>query len=132
MRKPGKITKSEIILLAFTAAFVALALAVHFSYNGSAARDGYTVRTWRTEELSEQPAPIDINTADEKALQELPGIGPALAERIVADRTANGPFTSLEDLARVSGIGEKTVEELRPYVTAELPEEEAERENTGG
>lgn len=51
---------------------------------------------------------VNINVADEAALQALPGVGPALAAAIVGDREANGPFASPEDLTRVSGIGEKT------------------------
>lgn len=132
MRKPGKITKSEIILLAATAVFIALALVIHFTGRSGRDQGSYSVRTWRTEEPSQQLAPVDINTADEETLRQLPGIGPALAERIVADRIANGPFASVDDLTRVSGIGEKTVEELRPYVTAETSGEETAHENTGG
>ena len=132
MRKPAKITKSEIFLLAATAVFIALALVIHFTDRSGSDRGSYSVRTWRTEEPSGQLTPVDINTADEETLQQLPGIGPALAERIVADRDANGPFATVEDLTRVSGIGEKTLEELRPYVTAEIPGEEAAHENTGG
>lgn len=52
---------------------------------------------------------ININTADEAALDSLPGIGPALAARIVADRAANGPFGVIADLERVPGIGEAVV-----------------------
>lgn len=51
---------------------------------------------------------VNINVADEVALQALPGVGPALAAAIVGDREANGPFASPEDLTRVSGIGKKT------------------------
>lgn len=50
---------------------------------------------------------VDINTATVDQLQQLNGVGPALAQRIVADRQANGPFKTLEDLKRVSGIGDK-------------------------
>jgi len=119
-------------MLAVTAVFIALALVIHFTGRTGAAQDGYSVRTWRSEDAPDQPVAVDINTADEETLQQLPGIGPALAERIVADRIANGPYASADDLTRVSGIGEKTVEEIRPYVTAERPGEEGERENTGG
>ncbi|MGL4421098.1 MAG: ComEA family DNA-binding protein [Gemmataceae bacterium] len=49
-------------------------------------------------------------------MQRLPGIGVALAGRIVAER-ANRPFANLEELRRVSGIGPKTIEKLRPLVT---------------
>lgn len=55
---------------------------------------------------------IDLNRADEAALDTLPGVGPATAARIVADREENGPFASVEDLARVSGIGPKKIEQL--------------------
>ena len=50
---------------------------------------------------------VDINTATADQLQQLNGVGPALAQRIVADRQANGPFKTVEDLKRVSGIGDK-------------------------
>lgn len=60
--------------------------------------------------------PIDINRAGIEDLQRLPGIGPVLAERIVAEREENGPFRSLEELRRVRGIGPRTLEKLRPYV----------------
>lgn len=63
------------------------------------------------------PAPegqrVSINTATAEELQTLKGIGEATAEKIVADREANGPFASLEDLTRVSGIGEKKLAAIR-------------------
>lgn len=59
---------------------------------------------------------VNLNTADEAALDTLPRIGPALAERIIAWREANGPFTSVDDLLAVSGFGEKMVESLRDLV----------------
>jgi len=59
---------------------------------------------------------INLNTATAEQLETLPGIGPALAERILAYREAYGPFTAVEDLLRVSGIGEKTLESIRDYI----------------
>jgi competence protein ComEA len=59
---------------------------------------------------------ININTADARALESLPGIGPALAQRIVEHRAANGPFTSPDDLINVPGIGEKKLDQLRDYI----------------
>lgn len=56
---------------------------------------------------------ININTADRAELERLPGIGPALAERIIQYREQNGPFVSVDDLMNVSGIGEKRLEGLR-------------------
>lgn len=50
---------------------------------------------------------ININTASADELQQLNGVGPSLAQRIVDDRKANGSFTAIEDLKRVSGIGDK-------------------------
>lgn len=55
--------------------------------------------------------PVNINTADAATLaSELTGVGPALAEAIVADRKANGTFATAEALTRVKGIGERIVE----------------------
>ena len=60
---------------------------------------------------------VNINTASEADLDALPGIGPSTAKKIVADRTANGSFKSIDDLSRVSGIGDKKLEALRDYIT---------------
>jgi len=60
---------------------------------------------------------VNVNTAGAAELETLPGIGPALAERIVAHRAAQGPFASVDDLLAVSGIGEKTLARLRDLVT---------------
>jgi competence protein ComEA len=49
---------------------------------------------------------INLNQADADGLEQLPGVGPVLAARIVADREANGPFSSLKDLGRVGGVGD--------------------------
>lgn len=59
---------------------------------------------------------VNINTADAAALDTLPGVGPSTADKIVADREANGPFSSADDLGRVAGIGPKKLEELKPRV----------------
>ena len=60
---------------------------------------------------------VNVNTADVTALDTLPGVGPSTAAKIVAEREANGPFTSPDDLARVAGIGPKKLEELKPRVS---------------
>lgn len=60
---------------------------------------------------------INLNTADAAALEELPGVGPAIAARIVEHREKNGPFTSVDDLLEVSGIGPAKLEGLREQAT---------------
>ncbi|KAA9111592.1 ComEA family DNA-binding protein [Microbacterium rhizomatis] len=60
---------------------------------------------------------VNLNTADATQLDALPRIGPAMAERIIQWREANGRFTSVEDLLAVPGIGDKMLESLRELVT---------------
>lgn len=62
-------------------------------------------------------APISLSRADTAVLDSLPGIGPTLAQRIIDWRTANGGFTSVDQLRDVSGIGEKLFATLQPLVT---------------
>lgn len=59
---------------------------------------------------------VNINAADASKLDELPGIGKATAEKIVADREANGPFATAADIQRVSGIGAKKYEQLEDLI----------------
>ena len=63
---------------------------------------------------------LDLNAASEAELTVLPGIGPRLAERIVTERLAAGPFATVDSLTRVGGVGPATVDRIRPYVVAEL------------
>ena len=65
------------------------------------------------------PARVELNKASLAELEALPGIGPVLAERIVAWRSANGPFVSVEQLMDVEGIGEKKLAELRDSIYVE-------------
>jgi competence protein ComEA len=65
--------------------------------------------------------PIDVNAASLEALQTLPGIGPALSKRIEAYRSSQRPFQRVDELTRVSGIGPKTLETLRPMVQVKAP-----------
>jgi competence ComEA-like helix-hairpin-helix protein len=61
--------------------------------------------------------PININTATVEQLQQLPGIGPETAKRIVRHREKHGPFRRVEELLVIQGISQKKFEELKPYVT---------------
>lgn len=60
---------------------------------------------------------VNINTADSTQLQTLNGVGPATAQKIIDYRQSNGSFASVEDIKNVSGIGEKTFEKLKDYIT---------------
>ena len=65
--------------------------------------------------------PINVNTASRRALEVLPGIGPALSKRIAAYRSAQDSFQRVDELTRVSGIGPKTLSTLRPMVRVTPP-----------
>lgn len=60
---------------------------------------------------------LNLNTASEADLVTLPGVGEVLAARIVAHREANGAFSSVDALDDVEGVGTKTIDELRRFVT---------------
>ncbi|TXT35932.1 MAG: hypothetical protein FD138_1165 [Planctomycetota bacterium] len=59
---------------------------------------------------------IDINSASWVEWTQIEGIGEATAQKIIADREANGPFGNVKDLLRVKGIGPKTLEKMRPFL----------------
>lgn len=72
----------------------------------------------QTQEES-QSSLVNLNTATEADLQTISGIGAKRAADIIAYREANGGFKSVDDLNNVSGIGDKTMESIRPYVTVD-------------
>lgn len=61
--------------------------------------------------------PININTANSEELQQVPGIGPATAEKILQMRKSYGAFKSVDDLLSIRGIGKKRLEKMRKYLT---------------
>ena len=61
--------------------------------------------------------PIPVNSASAFELERLPGIGPAMAKRIVEYRDYHGKFSSVEELHKIKGIGVKTLQKIRPYIT---------------
>jgi competence protein ComEA len=77
-----------------------------------------TGRNGRRAHRADAPPPdsVDLNSADEKTLETLPGVGPALAARIVLFRDANGAFGSIDELLDVSGVTERRLELISPYV----------------
>lgn len=60
---------------------------------------------------------VDLNTADQAQLEQLPGVGPVTASAILRWRAENGRFSSAEELLEISGIGPRTLEKLRPHLT---------------
>ena len=101
MGKRIKLTKTDVFLLGLTVLFV-LAMAL----------------TWLL-----TPRQVHINTAGAEELDGLPGIGPVLAQRIVDEREANGPYTGAEDLTRVEGIGQAIVESIQDHIITEDTQE---------
>ena len=65
-------------------------------------------------------AQVDVNAASVDDLVAVPGIGKSLAQRIVDFRQKNGPFKSVDELLKVQGIGEKSLEKLRPHLVARV------------
>jgi comEA protein len=63
------------------------------------------------------PKPVNINTANSEELQQVPGIGPATAEKILQMRKSYGTFKSVDDLLSIKGIGKKRLEKMRKYLT---------------
>ena len=68
---------------------------------------------------------LDINRATVRELQNLPGIGEVLAQRVVEHRKAYGPFQTIDELKSVKGIGRKRIEQLRPLVSVGVEKEMA-------
>jgi len=125
-----KISWAEGAAIVVTAAFVALTAGMAVGefhrtadYAVSVAVSELPAETGpaETEEVARQtvsaPEPVNVNTADAQELESLPGIGPALAERILAHREAHGAFDSPEDLLQVPGIGAGILEKIRAAIT---------------
>ena len=123
----GGISRYEKIALGATAIFVVLCLLLLMkpgekpkNYTVTAAnRNGFVVE----EAAGDYPdsllpgEKIDINSAPAVELQRLPGIGAKRAEDIVAHREAQGPFTSVEELTQIPGIGTGILDGIRDYIT---------------
>ena len=118
-----KATKTEWVLLALAAVFLGILLTLSRREVKPAAL-GVSVSTDRLvpqEDVAPPFEPVDLNTATAEELTSLNGIGPALAERILAYRKQNGPFSSVEEVLNVNGIGEKKLEALEGWVTVSTP-----------
>ncbi len=103
--KEKKMKKMNVILMLL----LALSLAMPATFTFAASKSS-------GEQVQTAVEKININTADMEALVQVPGIGPKTAEKIVQHRQENGNFTSLDDLAAVKGIGEKSLKKMKPYL----------------
>ena len=83
---------------------------------------GYRLSAMSGAQLVTLGLPIDLNRASAEDLDAIPGLGPALAQRIVDYRKAHGPFKQVEDLREVSGIGPQNLQKLKPYLGLGIPE----------
>ena len=111
------------VLLAVTALFVTFTLAffigrstVHAQITTERAPEELVRELPEPEPEPEQTPRLELNRATRAELEALPGIGAVLAERIVAWRSANGPFVSVEQIMDVEGIGEKKFAEIRDSI----------------
>ena len=120
----GKITKTEWILLALTGVFLCGLLILSFLDREQVGRMGISTEIdVPQEEILPDLSPLDLNTATEEELTQLPGIGEELARRVVAYREENGPFATVDDLMNVSGIGEGKFEALSDWITVDGEEQ---------
>ena len=132
-----KLEKSQWILMVLSVLFVTFTLAFFIGRNSisavittqnpqptpaqtsTAKQDEAPVQEAAT--IIEQPR-VNLNTATQEELEDLPGIGPKLAERIIAWREQNGAFVSVEQLMDVNGIAEGKFEELKELIYVEAAE----------
>lgn len=121
MERKEKFGKVDWPVLALTAAFLLVSGAYGWRILRGGESGSYRIEVESGQALA-QEAPervlIDVNTATAEELDRLTGIGPALAQAIVDEREANGPFASLDELLRVRGIGEAKLEGLRGEAVA--------------
>ena len=111
-------TKTEWMLLALTGVFLCGLLTLYASDQRRLADGSLETESAALQEsFMPDVSPLDLNTATAEELDTLPGIGPALAERIVAYRETNGPFEHVEEILEVSGIGEAKFADLEGRIT---------------
>ncbi len=103
MKSSAKRTLFPVVLIVFLLTFTFAAVTA--PQPASAAAEGKSL--------------ININSASAEELQELPGIGPAIAAKIVEYRTANGPFQTVDDLKNVQGIGDKKFDAIKAMIAIE-------------
>lgn len=129
MNEKGKIARAEWLLLAVTALFLCLLLALFWRDRTAMTPDrtGTAVETEiqvPQEDIQPDLSPLDLNSATAEELAQLPGIGEELARRIVEYRAENGSFEAVEEIMEVSGIGEGKFTALEDRITVDGKEAE--------
>ena len=120
MEHAEKFSAAHIVLLALTLAFLASLAVLAVRGERVTKTDNYTVAVERSvpaEEIVPEKQPVDINAATAEELQRLMGIGPVLAQAIVDYRAEHGPFSSVDELLEVSGIGETKLDGIRSDIS---------------
>lgn len=116
----GKAAKTEKILVAAAAIFLCFVIGV-YQQDGKAGGGPCTVETQYQAAASEiipsSAKKININNASVQQLEELPGIGEALAQRIIDYRKAHGKFSRIEEIQNVNGIGEGKFSDFKDQIT---------------
>lgn len=114
------------IIAIVTLVFLGFTGGVYFGRNGNsqpvetaAATAPEAAATYDTQATALPSSRLNINTATAQQLDELPGIGPVIAQRIVDYRQENGPFTALADLGNVEGIGPERLMDILEWITLE-------------
>ena len=111
--------KATFALLSLTIAFAFVLTGIFIGRNIS---ERITLNENNSSESTDVAKPvyegkININTATIDYLRSLPGIGEVLAQRIIDYREENGPYDCIEDLMKVSGLGEKRFQDIKDYIT---------------
>lgn len=109
--------KAQAVLIVITAAFLGILIGIFIGRNSTPVYLPLTETAESTTEAVFEDGKININTAGVFELTILPGIGEGLAQRIIDYRQANGPYTSIDQLMQVNGIGETRFEAIKKYIT---------------